>query len=83
MAVFVIATSRAVRRASAHGGGEVELEFTPDPRLGVYPTRRAAKAAYMRMMDPAFGGASEGHCALAFDHEQRNLRHACVVRMEE
>lgn len=80
---FVIAQRKWLKPGSIEQGTNASGSvLVPDRRYGVFPTILAAKAGFMRQLEPALATADDAFCARHFDQQARNLRQYAVVKLE-
>ena len=82
MTRYAIAEPRVVRRVPLGDGGAPDVAWEVKPGAATAGTPRAAKAAYMRALDPALRPADDKFAAAHFDRHAR-AGYARCVRMPE
>jgi hypothetical protein len=78
---YVIAKIKVIRRGDLNGNAPA-YGYEPDMRLGVFESRKAAKANFMRLMDPAYVNAPDDFAAAHFDRQSRALGHHKVIKLD-
>lgn len=71
--MYGVLVAVVTHRAHIEGGGRTVVEYRHDPRYGQHRTRAAAKAAYMRALEPELADAPEAFAARHFDQRARNI----------
>lgn len=83
MPQFVIAQRKWLTPGSLEQGtNPSKMVLVPDKRYGVFATVQAAKAGFIRQLNPDLAAADDAFCARHFDQQARNLRHYAVVKLE-